>query len=74
MAVAPAWLVHLMATSEDNLELALGGARGFMQEAEQALTLRDYPAALSAMEQVHAHLEWAEEVITTRQRASRRKS
>jgi hypothetical protein len=74
MAVAPAWLVHLMATSEDNLELALGGARGFLRDAQEAFLIRDYPAALSAMEQVHAHLEWAEEVITTRQRASRRKS
>lgn len=63
-------------SATDNLSEALEGARKFAHLLEAYLAPSDtpvnWPLALKMMEQVDAHLDWAKEILATRQRAAQR--
>ncbi len=59
-----------MSEPTDNLDLALEGARTFLASGECYLLAGQIGLATEALEQVHAHLNWAREIIATRRRAA----
>lgn len=63
-----------MSTQPDNLDLALEGARTFLASGEGYLAAGQIGLAVEALVQVHAHLDWAREIIATRAKRAGRKA
>lgn len=56
----------------DNLKDALEGAAGYASVVEVHLQNGNWRAAAREIEQVHAHLDWACEILHTRAQAAKK--